>query len=174
LLVIYVSDCKIKQIWEYDYYCYWRVSKDYIPGRKSAHRGAKKYIAIFYDWRYIYTWLAQFVNLLPRRGAPGSVPAPTRFSEAHAVPDIAGIMEQAERRTRGKCVCRQIFIENVYDLEPVFPMCSRNMIGTRSYLWRFIAYCTYIILRWLELLFSNFQIRVKHPHRNQEFFELTS
>lgn len=111
---------------------------------------------------HLYTWLAQFVNLLSQRGSSslGSVPAPTRFSEAHAAPDIAGIMEQAES-TNGYAEERHAPTNSLAGenprWEPVFPTCSQNMIGTRPHLLEFMRSDFYVCIPryhvWM-LLFS--------------------
>jgi len=125
-------------------------------------RGKQKiYISLFVTigGTFIPDWPNLSIYSLDE-GWPGSVPAPTRFSEAHAAPDIAGIMEQAENGDCGeeRETCAGKFSSKTStDLEPVFSTCSRNMIGTRPHLWRFTMHCTYMILRWLGLLFSNFR-----------------
>lgn len=148
-------------------------SKDYIPGRQSAHGGAKKYIAIFHDWRYIYTWLAQFVNLLPRRGAPGSVLAPTRFSEAHAVPDIARIMEQSERRTRGRCVPANFHRKCLLTSSQFF-RCVQEIWSALDRMFEDLcALYIYNTSAWIALFeFSDGQNMRNYPRRSQEFLEL--
>lgn len=149
--------------------------KDYIPRRQNAHVREQKYIAVCHDWRYIHTWLAQFVNLLPRREVPESVSAPTRFSEAHAVPDIAEIMEQAEWRTGETCAgefsskplpTSSQFFRRVQEIWSALDRIFEDLCAT--------IHCTYIILRWLSIAlfeFLNGQNIRNYPCRNQEFFD---
>lgn len=136
--------------------------KDYVPraGKIKCAWGSKKYTAVCHDWRYIRTWLAQFVNLLPRWGAAGSVPAPTRFSEAHTAPDIAGIMEQAKcggGRVREN-VCRRIFTENRRRSRASFSDMLEKYDRHSTTSFKIYAQRSACMSRWFGLLFSNFRI----------------
>ena len=68
---------------------------DKVGGRQSAQRAAKN--DRYLPWLAVYSYLiGPICQFAPSMRGSGSVLAPTRFSEAHTAPDIAGIMEQAE------------------------------------------------------------------------------
>lgn len=130
------------------------LAKDYTPVARDKVRTweQKIYIAVCHDWRYIRTWLAQFVNLLPRRGPPGSVPAPTRFSKSAC---CAGYCRDngpgRERRTRGRRVPAN------FHRKPAVPPTSAWFFRRAREIWSALEYlcaamrCTYTSLTWITL-----------------------
>lgn len=152
-------------------------SKNYIPGRQSAHGGVKKIYRCFPRLAVHLYLIGPICQFAPStRGAwigPGADPI---FRSACC----AGYCQDngaGNGGCGGREMCAVEFSSKIStDLEPVFPTCSRNMIGTRPHLRRFMLndalYVYNTSVTWIALFeFSNGQNIRNYRCRNQESFD---